>query len=699
MTAPSSPTDTAAVRPRRRAHVHALRGVLGVFIALVAVVAACEFAGWPFLARPVERALSNTLQRDVMLRSADDYSSTRGATVHFLGALKVQVPLLQIAAPAWSDKPYFLHAEGAKMRLSYGALWRARQGQPLDIALLHADRLTVHAERLKDGRASWQFGEKDKPETTAEDPLVLPTVQELTVRDGHLTYQDAPLRADITGDVQLNEGTLADNTVSGLLGSAKGTYSGYAVSARLTAAGAMPLLASTNDAPPTPVELDLKAGRATLHFKGTVTDVLRLGGMTGAYRVTGASLGAVGEPLGVTLPTTGAFEMTGRIVKQGDLWRFIADKATVGESRLTAALTFDLRPKVPLLSGEVKGPKLLLADLAPSIGAQPAPAPGAKPKTPGPKVLPDKEFDLPSLRAMNANVLLAFDTVDLGDLFARPLSPLRTHLTLKDGKLRLDDIVARTADGTVKGLVALDGTGQVALWNTDLRWNDVRLERWLQQEREDNQPPYVAGRLVGRAQLHGEGRSTAQILGSLDGTVRTSLRDGQLSQLAIEAAGIDVAQALGVFVRGDKDIPVQCALVDLQAKDGIFRPRAMVVETPDSNVWVDGTVSLRDEALDLRAVVSPKDFSPLTLRTPVRVKGTFNDPDVSLEKGPLARKAGLAILLGLLHPAAALVPLLDPGSDDGHDVACADLLARARKAAGTDAPPTVARAPSTRRAE
>ena len=143
---------------------------------------------------------------------------------------------------------------------------------------------------------------------------------------------------------------------------------------------------------------------------------------------------------------------------------------------------------------------------------------------PGARVLPEREFDLPSLRAMDANVLMSFDRVDLGDLFALPFSPLKTHLTLQGGRLRLSDLEGATAEGTVRGDISLDGTGKVALWKTDLRWSDVRLERWLDQKREGDAPPYISGKLFGRAQLAGEGRSTAQILGSLDGSVRTSLR-------------------------------------------------------------------------------------------------------------------------------------------------------------------------------
>jgi uncharacterized protein involved in outer membrane biogenesis len=672
---PTPPPHEATARQRRPG-----RWVLGISLVLLGTVAACEVAGWPFLARPVERGLSNTLQREFLLRSADDQASSRGATVHFLGGLTVDVPMLQIGAPAWSRHPYFVHAEGANLKVSYAALWRARRGEPLDIERLRARKLVVHAERMEDQRASWQFGDPAKASDPTGDPVQLPTVQELTVNDGELTYKDAPLRTDIQAQIRLEEGTLADNTFSGLVGSAKGTYGNVGVTAKLTAAGAMPLLAPARNAPPTPVELDMTAGRGAIHFKGTVSDVLNLTGLAGSYKVSGPSLAVVGDPLGVTLPTTGPFSIAGRIAKQGQVWNFVADKATVGSSQLSAALTYDMRPKVPLLSGRVTGPRLLLADLAPAIGGEPAAS--AQPEPPakrGERVLPDREFDLPSLRAMNANVLMAFDRMELGSLFALPLQPLKAHLTLQDGRLAVSDLEARTADGSLGGDISLDGTGKIALWKTDLRWSDVRLERWLKQERGGTLPPYISGRLQGRAMLTGEGRSTAQILGSLDGSVRTHLKDGKISHLAIEAAGLDIAQALGVFIKGDSQLPVQCALADLQASDGVLKPRALVVDTGDSNLWVTGNLSLEKETLDLRAVVSPKDFSPLTLRTPVHVKGTFGSPDVSLEKAPLGRKLAASALLALINPVAAIIPLIDLGKEDPQAKGCPELVERVRQ--------------------
>jgi uncharacterized protein involved in outer membrane biogenesis len=473
-----------------------------------------------------------------------------------------------------------------------------------------------------------------------------------------------------------------------------------------------------------PVRLRASVGRAALSFEGTATDVLRLTALKGRFDVHGPSLAAVGDPLGVTLPTTGAFRASGLLAKQGEVWNTVIDSATVGSSRLAGAFSYDAGRRVPLLAGRLRGTRLLLADLGPAVGTPPrgaasaaaarassaasapraaqanaptkastnAPASGptnarktaqanppstnanAKTATPARaqpadaaarrRVLPDRPFDLPSLRAMDANVLVDIDDLDLGTDILEPLRPARTYLLLSGGVLELRDLDARTADGSLAGLVRLDGRGAKALWNASLRWRDVRLERWLHLARRGDSPPYIAGRLDGQAEVTGQGRSTADILGSLRGNVRMHLDNGSISHLAVEAAGLDVAQALGVLVKGDDSLPVSCTVADLAADRGVLRPRVLVLDTRDSTVWADGSLSLADESLDLRLLVSPKDFSPLALRAPVRVRGSFADPSVSIEARSLAARVGAAAALALVNPLAAVIPFFDTGSAD-----------------------------------
>ncbi len=237
---------------------------------------------------------------------------------------------------------------------------------------------------------------------------------------------------------------------------------------------------------------------------------------------------------------------------------------------------------------------------------------------------------------MDANVLVDIAMFDPGTTLIEPLRPVHAHILLADGVLTVADFDGDTADGRIVGFLQLDGRGGQALWTADMRMLGVDLARWLHLQRKADAPPYVSGRLDALVKVHGAGRSTAEILGSLDGDIRAHVRDGSVSHIAIEVAGVDVAQALGVYIKGDDALPLLCNVADLDVVKGVARPKVFIVNTKDSTVWVDGTVSLKTEGLDLRAVVSPKAFSPLTLRTPLHVGGVLGRPTVSLEKGKLA---------------------------------------------------------------
>ena len=633
-----------------------------------------EWLGWPFLAAPLRQAASKTLDRQVTL--------TAPFQIRFLGGLRLSVSQLGIAAPSWSTAPHLLEADELAIVLRYTDLWHAYQGQPLRIQGLQARALDTTLERQADGRASWQFGAKRIPPSTRVTPI--PQFGNLLVTNGVVRYKDAPLAVDIEAHL-----TLTDQPSPVLKVDAAGNYRKLPVKISLAASGALPwatenisdsTLSSTHPLA-VPLTLTATVGRASLDFKGSVIDVLHMYGLTGRFSLKGPSLAAVGDPVGVTLPTTAAFRTDGLIVKQGEAWRVVIDDATVGASRLNGAFSYETLTRagrsVPVLAGRLGGKRLLLADLGPVVGTTPkqvtatteinaitkVTATTTATKT-SRKVLPDRPFDLAALRAMDANVLIDIAEVDLNTPTLEPLRPLRGHLQLESGVLTLKDLEARTAQGRLRGDLSLDGRETTAVWKANLRWSDVLLERWIHQNRAIGSPPFISGRLYGKASLEGQGRSTAEILASLKGTVRTDLRGGTVSHLIVEVAGLDIAQGLGMLIKGDDALPVQCAVADLAVNGGVLRPRVMVMDTTDSAIWIDGSHSLATEALDLRAVVSPKDFSPMALRSPLHVQGTFAKPEVSVEKGPVGRKLGAALLLALVNPLAALIPFIDTGDSD-----------------------------------
>ena len=671
-----------------------------------------ESMGWPFLGGPMQRWIGQTIERRVSFSA--DPAARPVVLIHLLGGVEIKASHIEIGAPAWSAAPHMLLARDAQVTFGYGDLIKAGFGAPLRIREMRAAELDGHLERQADGRASWQFGNKSETPDASEPSARLPVFGRLVVGNGAVVVRDALMELDLDGKFSLADGSQAATTTAaanGMQFSAKGVYRKQPMNIEMQTNGALAVVAEDAASVALPVVLNVKSGAASLSFKGTATDALKLTALKGRFVVQGPSLAAVGDPLRVTLPTTGPFRAEGVIAKQGQVWNALFDQVSIGSSRLAGAFTFDPRTKLPLLSGRLTGTNLLLADLGPAVGtpvrkgaaptaavAASAPVPAVARARSG-HVLPNREFDLPALRAMDANVLIEIDKLDLGSGLLQPLQPLRTHLVLADGVLTLRELEARTGQGRLNGTVQLDGRAAQALWTADLRWDGVRLESWVHQTRSDGGPPFVTGSLNGRARVAGQGKSTAAILGSLRGEVRMHVVDGTISHLAVEAAGLDIAQGLGLLIKGDDALPIQCTVVDLVAEQGLFRPRVMVIDTTDSTLWADGTLSLATEALDLRVVATPKDFSPLALRTPLHVRGTFANPEISLDKGKLGARLGASAFLSLLNPLAALIPLIDFGNSEDAKrggEACRALSQRI-KARPALAAPAPARAPPAKR--
>ena len=652
-----------------------------IIAAVIISVALGEYAGWPFLAEPLEKKLSSLMSRKVSFELSNIANSPKAIThnsqvistqfsdkqlikiqsfyVSFLGGFTLKTAKLHIAAPSWSAKPHFINGDNILLKLRYIDIWRAYRGQPLRIKAFHASKFDSYIERMADGRASWQFINKPRD---PNKPLRLPAFDQLLLTNGLLHIEDVPLKSSIEVKLSLvsnpAKGGLNAIKNSKLTASATGRYQSLPLKIELVSTGRLPTIiepSKKNRSEKLPVVMTVNAtvGRANLWFEGTTEDIMHPSNFEGYFKLKGPSLAAVGDLLDVTLPTTAVFSTKGSIEKQGLIWSTHIDQLNIGGSILNGRFTYDKSLATPLLKGQLAG-KLVITDLGPAFGAD------SLDKNSN-KVLPSRPFDLASLRKMNADIKIDMQYLDLKTTYLEPLKPLQANLKLNNAVLTLKKIHALTANGRFTGDIAIDGRGSKALVDANLGWNGVQLERWIKQKRAGGLPPYVSGKLNGKAILKGQGKSTSEVLASLDGTIRAELVNGSISHLAIEVAGLDVAQSIGVLFKGDKALPVLCGVVDLQAKNGVFTPRVMVVDTTDTTIWVDGSLSLATERLNLRAMALPKDFSPLTLRVPLNVTGSFANPQVSLDKKPVGLKLATSILLAIVNPLAAVIPLLDSG--------------------------------------
>ncbi|MDR7148565.1 uncharacterized protein involved in outer membrane biogenesis [Hydrogenophaga palleronii] len=707
------PSPSAAARARARAafaHRPALWIAGGAVGLLLLIVLLGEVAGWPFLRQPLERAIARGTAAQVELEG--------DVRLHLIWRPRLEVERIHMGSAPRFEAPHLLKAERVALAWRWGDVWRWRRSGNLHIHALRADTLDAHLVRTEDGKANWQLGaDEPLPEPDASNDTALPSFGTLMVGQGQIAWVDAVQDADVAMKVRGGEGVNA-GTGAGYEATLSGRYRALPLKLTLRAGSTLPLLQSPDaagDAPWVPVRIEGTVAATRVLYDGQAASLLGTPRLQGTVEVAGPSLADVATPLGLTLPETPEFDLRGELQQDGGVWRLKTTRAHIGSSRLQGDVQYTQLAQPPRLTGTLTGPKLALADLGPAVGADGEDKSAAPAEGQGDRALPQRRFDLPSLKAMDADVQVDIETLDFGTEAMAPLRGLKTQVLLDGGVLRLESLQATVSGGQVKGMTSLDSNTNPAKWEARLDFQGVDMAGWIRGLRPDSAeggapPPtatgalarerkkahqgsgesvqaYLTGLLSGNMHLRGAGHSTAEILGSASGPLNLGLRESTLSHLITEALGIDVAQALSVMITGDRPLPLRCARFDLVANNGLIEPKLAVLDNRDSTVWITGSVNLRDETLDLHVVTRPKDFSLVSLRTPVTVTGTLSNPNVGLEPQGLITRVLSALALGsVAGPVAAILPLIEQGSEKDADP-CNPNLANVSSPAKRASPP------------
>lgn len=642
-----------------------LKVLFWLALILVAAFIACEIKGWSFLREPAENLLTKQLQREVKLEAPFQ--------LHLWAGIQLDLGHLYIAAPAAFQAPHLIDASNVSLKLRYRDLWNFKQQGSLRIREIRVDDIDAQLIRHADGSATWQF---PKDENAPDSPL--PIIEALMVKNGSGRIDDAITRSKLTARFKTEEGTQLEGVRSEA--SVDGQFQEKPLKAFLETPGFLPIASQDKEAAPVKSKGWLEYAKLRVDFNGEVSDLFGQPDIAGDVVVTGPSLAVLGDLTSSVFPTTPAFRLSSTLNKHGDIWEVNVDSARIGRSSLSAVLKYDPRHSsgnVPLLSGQIEGSRFFLADLAPAFGTLDAEGSAVKPADG--RTIPDRPLDLPSLNFMDADIVIKLDYMNLGNAFALPVAPFKAKLDLNQGKLDLHDITANTADGNLSGALSIDAHQTHAdnqkqyppQWKITLDLNGIQLGKWLQVSKErqeaakkQNQTtsPYITGTLNGRTDIVGKGNTTAELLGSLNGKATLFIEQGEISRLVMELLGLDIAQSLSAWLGGDHSQRLQCAVVDLKASNGVIQPDVALVDTPVTLVLMHGNIDLGQEKFDLLLAAKPKNFSPLTVRSPIKIQGSFADPKVRPEAGPIAARLLGSVALAFVNPLAAILPYLDAGS-------------------------------------
>ncbi|KVS37872.1 AsmA family protein [Burkholderia ubonensis] len=452
-----------------------------------------------------------------------------------------------------------------------------------------------------------------------------------------------------------------------------GRYKGVPISGTGKLGG---VLALEDASRPFPLQADVKAGDTRLAIVGTLTDPRQLAAIDLRLWLQGTTMSHLYALTGITLPDTPPYATEGRLIgnfkPHASTFRYENFNGRVGGSDLGGTLAYAQREPRPQLSGELVSNLLRFSDLAPVIGADTAASKAQRGDTtrqPAGRVLPVEAFRTDRWRALDADVkFTGRKLIKSADL---PITDLYTHVVMQDGVLSFEPLKFGVAGGSLATTAHLDGSAAPLKGRFTVAARHLKLKQLFPTQKVMQS---ALGEINGDASLSATGNSPAALAATSNGEVKAIVTNGAISRLLMEAAGLNVANVVYEKLFGGRDVKINCAAVDFQATNGVLDTKVFALDTDDALINVDGPISLRDESMNLKVHPHTKGFRIFSLRSPLYVKGTFKNPDVGVDAGALALRAGAMVGLGLINPLAALVPLIAPSNNK--DVPCSELFAQ-----------------------
>ena len=666
--APAAPVPAGAgAQAARHGPRHAILEhpwLLVLAIVAVALVILVVIWDWNWFKGPIERQVSQRTGRSFEIGGDLDVDLGWVSTI--------RADRIRFGNAAWSKQATMATADRVELDLELTPLLRRN----VRIPRLRLARPVLNLEVGPQGTGNWTFG---KPGTTDTQ------FRRLWIDDGKLAFLDAAKKTDIKVDVA-SLAAKGDETAAPINAKGGGRWKGNAFTVRGRAES--PLALGDADSPYR-IDAHATAGATRAHARGTLLDPLRLRDFDLKLALSGNNLDDLYPLIGLALPASPPYSLDGRLTRDitaggGDgkgsgknpgkrvVWHYDGFTGKVGDSDLAGKLSVETGGKRPYLRATLASRRLDFDDLAGFVGAAPQAGGG---ETTNPelaalaarqraraRVLPDTPYNLGRLRAMDADVRWKAQRINAPTL---PLDDMDAHLKLEDGVLRLDPLNFGVAGGDIRSVIRMDARESTIRTRAQIGARGLDLAKLMPDVKLAQD---AIGKVGGDIAITGSGNSIARMLATADGDIALGMGRGQISNLLMEFAGLDLAEALKFLVTKDRKVPVRCAFGDFAVRDGVMTARALAFDTTDTILVGDGTISLRDESLDLRLRPRPKDRSLFVLRSPLLVSGTFKDPSFRPDLKRVGLRGAIALTLASIAPPLALLATIELGP--GEDSSC-----------------------------
>jgi uncharacterized protein involved in outer membrane biogenesis len=634
-------------------------GAFGVLI--TSLVLFLTFADWNALRGPIGRMASSATGREIVIAGDLDvnpWSFTPDFTVNDL----------RVGNPArFRERGQFAVVRRGEASVRLLPLFVGR----FDFVRIDLQGADINLYRSAEGVSNWA-----PSRSSTGKQFDLPAIREFALRDGHVRFEDEKRRMTLDATFTTEESVDPRNPGRFEL-SGEGRMNNRPFELTLTGA---PLLNVRRDRP-YPFVADIRAGGTRIEAEGSIRRPFNFNAWQADLRASGPDLADLYYLVGLALPNTPPYNLRGEITRQGSRFGMPRVAGRVGDSDVRGTWTAAPQDNGRMLfEGDFRSNSLDFDDLMAVLGGPPDTRETASAEqrqmaanlAAQGRLLPDAQLDISRVRNMDAQVSYRAARVRSQRV---PLRAVSVNVNLNEGLLRLDPMTLDLTRGRVGGAVSINARRDTPRVDLDVRLTNARLESIF---RIGGRQP-MTGAVQGRVQLTGYGGSVRDAAANANGQVTFVVPSGEIREAFAELTGINVTRGLGLLLTDDQSkIGVRCGVASFSVNNGIARSRTMVFDTETMLIEGSGTISLRDERLDLEIEGEPKEPRLIRVAAPISIEGRLRSPRVGVEIEDAADQGLAAVLATIAAPLAAVLPFIDPGLAE--DANCAALLAGRRDA-------------------
>ena len=377
-----------------------------------------------------------------------------------------------------------------------------------------------------------------------------------------------------------------------------------------------------------PLRGELRAGGASMQIDGRAGDIFRDPLLDAAVTVAGTDLAPFHAFIGARFERAAkrAFRIEGQVHAAEGSLAITSAKARFGRSDVGGELHVERPGDAPrrVVHAALRSELLDSTDLRWLAGPPSAHPPGnGASAAAGSRLETARAFDVEA----------TFEVRELRAGEAPWLRSAKLKATLADGRLALQDLDLGVLQGHATGRIDADLRTSPPSGEAELLMSGLRVETLLREAPEKHR---VTGLLRAQGKLRASGDTAQALLASATGQVHATITGGTISSLLDAEVGLQGGKMLKSLIVGSEPIPIRCAAVTIDLRNGAGQLRSLVLDTERTRTTGSGRVDLHSQTLDLLLTPEAKQGGLFVLERSIHLHGPLKRPAREL----VARAAG-----------------------------------------------------------